>query len=156
MNIKPSFFTGSVKIAIGFALVVLIFFVVADWRKLTFTVRAADWHILILALMGTTVSFLAAALAFILIARACNIRTPVSVLFKVSLFTIALNNFFSLGGVLGYPVRIGLLKDNHAQTEDIIAASLLHSYLSVLCISAFAPFILGYLFLIAGLTHLEN
>lgn len=135
------------KIIFGALLVIIIAIFIFDGRAIQNALHQAQWHLILVAMIFTCVSLFFATESLVIICKIFDLHIPRRKLFKVSFITVALNNLIQAGGVAGYSVRILLLKTKKVGAEEILSASLFHSYLNLLVIIIFLPFSFTFLWL---------
>jgi uncharacterized protein (TIRG00374 family) len=74
----------------------------------------------------------------------------------VGFLSFAVNNVLSLGGVTGYSMRLYFLGRRGASIQDVLGASLVHSYLNQIVMIVLLPSSLFYLFLKHPLGHVNT
>jgi uncharacterized protein (TIRG00374 family) len=98
---------------------VLVVTVAADWTNARRLLRAADWRLLLPALIVTALSFLCSSTAYALACRAFGVAARSTRLVFTGFVTMAVNNLITLGGA-GYAVGAVLLsaRDMTAKGHD--------------------------------------
>ena len=103
----------------------------------------ASWVLVLLALGCSLASYLFISLALLLIGRTIGLRRVTTPMFLLVTFvSLTLNHVISLG-VAGYSVRVLLLRHHGEAPGTVLAASLLHSYLTTLVMVALLPIGIG-------------
>ena len=131
---------------IALLLVLLGLLVVAlDWRDIRKVVGAANWMLVPLALLFSAISYTCMSYGFAVVNRLFGLEVGMQELAKIGFVSQVLNHLLSSGGAAGYSLRL-LTMRNRAKAQEIIAASLFHSYLTTLGMLALLPVGLAYLF----------
>jgi uncharacterized membrane protein YbhN (UPF0104 family) len=89
---------------------ILVAAVAADWTNARRVLRAADWRLLLPALMVTALSFLCSSTAYALACRAFGVAAKTTRLMLTGFVTMAVNNLITIGGA-GYAVGAVLLTE---------------------------------------------
>jgi uncharacterized protein (TIRG00374 family) len=135
---------------IGFFILIIVGFAVLlylDWKNLKEAIYQANLLLVIPAIIFSLFSYAATSYAFVLICRLFNIQTNGTDLFKLGFVTIAIGNLLDLGGVGGYALRISYLKTKEVGGREVLALSLLHSYLGFVSLLTLLVGGLSYLFI---------
>lgn len=135
------------KLIFGFLILAFAFILLADKEKSLAVLRQADWTFILPALIVTSISYFFASSAYILVNRIFGLKNRSEKLFKVGFITIAFNNLITLGGAIGYSLRVILLKDEENRGRNIMAASIFFSYLNFLIILLFSLISVAYVLL---------
>jgi uncharacterized protein (TIRG00374 family) len=142
--------SGRISLAsrIIFGVVVLAFlgFVILDWKESKEVLVGTNWHYVPPVLGLTFLSYVCASLGFVLVGEAFGLKVRRFSLFRVGIITMAVNNLVSMGGVAGHTIRVALLRNRDAAGGEILAASIFHSYLYTLSVTAGLPASLVYLY----------
>lgn len=128
-------------------LLVLVAILISDYQKLKQVLLQADFGYLSLALAMTVVSISLAALAFSVSARMFKIDAPLRLLFVCGWLGVAINNIILSAGVVGFGVRVRILKEKGFNMKQVLSASFFHSYIFQFLLAAIFPFCLLYLYL---------
>ena len=127
-------------IAIIVAMVLFGFVVVVlDRKNIGLVISQANWHLVLPALLFTAISFFALTYSFMLVSRAFGIPIKSGELLKIGFISIALGNMLSLPAAPEYALRLLLMKHRGANTRDILAASIFHSYLTSMVLLSLFP-----------------
>ena len=103
----------------------------------------ASWWLVVLATVCSFLSYLFICFALLLIGRTMGLRrVPASTFMIVTFVSLTLNHIISLG-VAGYSARVLLLRRGGEAPGTVLAASLLHSYLTTLVMVSLLPVGLG-------------
>ena len=103
----------------------------------------ASWRLVLLAQLCSFLSYLFICFALLLIGRTMGLRrVPASTFMIVTFVSLTLNHIISLG-VAGYSARVLLLRRGGEAPGTVLAASLLHSYLTTLVMVSLLPVGLG-------------
>jgi len=131
------------------ALVVLIAvgMAVVDAHAAIEVLKRATWAWLLVAILAAASSYFCLSLALAFLIRLFGVRLPMRDLLAVGFLSFAVNNVFSLGGVTGYSMRLYFLGRRGAPIQDVLGASLVHSYLNQIVMIVLLPSSLFYLFL---------
>ena len=123
-------------------LCVWVYFAV-DPGQLTRLSRRSTWSIALLAVVSSFVSYGLISVALLLIGRTMGIRRVSARIFiLITFLSLTLNHVVSLG-VAGYSARVLLLRRAGEAPGTVLAASLLHSYLTTLVMVSLLPIGLG-------------
>lgn len=133
------------KIIFGFLILAFILIIFTDKEKTLAVLREADWLFLIPAVLITILSYCLASYAYVLTCMIFNIEAPRKKLFEIGFITIAFNNLITLGGSIGYTLRLILLKDHRNKGRSIMAVSIFFSYINFLIITLFSALSLIYI-----------
>jgi uncharacterized protein (TIRG00374 family) len=133
-----------VSVIIGFALLGALV-VAMDGDKALRVIGRADWRALVSALIFTAVSYFCLTEGYTSINRIFGIRLDRRAQLEVGFVSFALNNLIAVGGAAGYSLRTGLLRRRGFALEDILGASLVHSYFNHLVMMGLLPVGLVYL-----------
>lgn len=147
-NIKLSAKTPKGGLAVGITLLVLAsaaVLVALDWENYVRVLSLADGLPLMIALALTALSYLCVSSAFALVARLLGIRMSYRDLVEVGFVTIVMNHVLTTGGVAGYSVRYVLMRRHGVALKDVLAASVLHFYITSLDMLIMLP--VGFLYL---------
>lgn len=152
-NIEKDNVTMSLKkpkggLAVGIVLVVFTsaaVLVALDWENYARVLSRADWKPLLGALALTVLSYGCVSSAFALVARLLSIRMSYRDLVEVGFVTIVMNHVLTTGGVAGYSVRYVLMRRHGVALKDVVAASILHFYITSLDMLIMLP--VGFLYL---------
>jgi uncharacterized protein (TIRG00374 family) len=136
----------ALAISISLAFVVLAALVAAmDSEKVLAVMHGAHWRALVPALLFTAVSYACLTQGYAAINRMFGIRLSGRDQLEVGFVSFALNNLISAGGAAGYSLRTVLLRRRGYALEDILGASLVHSYFNHLVMMSLLPVGLVYL-----------
>ncbi len=125
--------------------------VALDWEKFQPVLAQADWKPLRGALALTVISYTCVSAAFAVVSRLLGIRMSFRALTEIGFVSIILNHVVTTGGVAGYSVRYILMRRHNVALKDVLAASVLHFYLTSLDMLIMLPLGFLYLFLNADL-----
>lgn len=131
-------------------------FVILDWKASKEVLVGTDWHYVPWVLGLTFLSYGCASLGFVLVGEAFGLKVKRFSLFRVGIITMAVNNLVSMGGVAGHTIRVALLRNRDAAGGEILAASIFHSYLYTLSVTAGLPASLVYLYASRQFTAAES
>ena len=114
-----------------------------DHRQMAELSVRASWWLILLAVVCSFTSYLFICLALLVIGRTMGIRkVPAAMFMLVTFVSLTLNHVVSLG-VAGYSARVLLLRRAGEAPGTVLAASLLHSYLTTLVMVSLLPIGLG-------------
>jgi uncharacterized protein (TIRG00374 family) len=130
--------------------------VALDWRQAERVLKDARWEWAAVALTFTALSYLCLSAGFTAASRIFNIALNSRYLLVIGFITNALNNLVSTGGAAGYSVRLILMRRRGQATADILAATILHSYLNTLAVLVLLPLGLAHLLANHPLTRREE
>lgn len=142
-----------VALVVAFIILVAVGMTVVDAKAAIAVLRQATWAWLLVALLAAAASYLCLTVALALLVRLFGVRLPMRDLLAVGFLSFAVNNVFSLGGVTGYSMRLYFLGRRGAPIQDVLGASLVHSYLNQSVMIVLLPSCLFYLFLKHPLGH---
>jgi|GEM_PF-2555593 len=132
------------KIIFGLLLLTFGLVLFLEKNKSLSVLARANWFFAIAAFLATGVSLVLAAEAYTLLNILFGLSTERKKLFIIGVVTIAFNNLLTLGGTVGYSLRVMLLKNEKDKGSHIMAASLFFSYLNFLVILFFSAFSVAY------------
>ena len=121
-------------------------FVVLDWGEFAPVLEQADWKPVLLALLLTVISYICVSDAFALVNKLLGIQVSRRDLVEIGFVTTVLNHILTTGGVAGYSVRYLMMRKHGVSLKDVLAASILHFYLTSLDMLAMLP--VGFLYLL--------
>jgi uncharacterized protein (TIRG00374 family) len=114
-----------------------------DHQQLAQLTTHAHWRLVLLATACSFASYIFICFALLRIGRALGMhRAPAWLILTVTFVSLTLNHVISLG-VAGYSARVLLLRRAGEAPGTILAASLLHSYLTTLVMVSLLPVGLG-------------
>jgi len=114
-----------------------------DHEQLRDLTERANWSLVLLATCCSFASYLFICFALLIIGRTLGLRrVPAGTFMLVTFVSLTLNHVVSLG-VAGYSARVLLLRRNGEAPGTVLAASLLHSYLTTLVMVSLLPIGLG-------------
>jgi uncharacterized protein (TIRG00374 family) len=122
-----------------------VFLVILDWREVRQILRDVAWEPLLLAIAATAISYLSLSYGFAAINRIFGVGLTWFDLVQIGFASIALSHIVSSGGVAGYSFRFLTMRQRGVPAEDILAASLFHSYFNNIVMLALLPAGLIYL-----------
>jgi uncharacterized protein (TIRG00374 family) len=131
------------------ATVVLLggFLIIADRDVILDVLSASTWSLLGPALAMTAVSYLCISYSFSVVSRLMGIPVGLHRLAAIGYVSSVLNHLVQSGGVAGYSVRYALMRSDRVPLNDVLAASILHFYLTSLAMQAILP--LGFIYLLS-------
>jgi uncharacterized protein (TIRG00374 family) len=142
---------------VSIIIIVVVFLIGAaviafDWQEVRRVMGAANWFLVIVALMFTVISYFSFGSAYVATNRLFQINVSRWKLFEVGYISIALDNILALSGAAGLSIRIVLLRPYGVKTSRIIAASIYQSYFNALVLLVLL--LVGLLYLvISGTVH---
>lgn len=142
------------RLATGLILLLLLTIAVLvtfDWTQFATVLERADWKPLLASVAVTALSYTCISVAFALVSRLLGIRMGHRDLSEIGFISIVLNHIVTTGGVAGYSVRYFLMRRHGVALKDVVAASILHFYLSGLDMILMLPVAFLYLLLNANL-----
>lgn len=143
---QPKLMTGRVLVgAILLLGLVVGVTITMDVDRMRQVLTQADWRAIPAALLFTAISYVATGYLFARISRMMGIEMNMRDLTEIGFTTAALNHVLTSGGVAGYSVRYLLMRDNGVKLKDVLAASVLHYYLTSLLMLAALPVAFVYL-----------
>lgn len=121
--------------------------IIADWEVILDVLAASTWSLLGPALVMVAVSYLCISYSFSVVGRLMGIPIGLHRLAAIGFVSSVLNHLVQSGGVVGYSVRYALMRSDRVPLNDVLAASILHFYLTSLAMQAILP--LGFVYLLA-------
>ena len=118
-----------------------------DARDAAQVLHQAHWFYVPVAVLCTALSYGCLSGGYAAIHRVFGIRVPRRDLLEIGFISFALNNLLSIGGTAGYSLRLVLLRRRGLAAGDVLAASLVHSYLNHIVMMSLLPLGLLYLLL---------
>lgn len=106
--------------------------VAMDWEEMRLVLIQADWKPLTGAIFFTAVSYICVSYAFAFVGKILGIQMGQHEMAEVGFVSTIINHVLTSGGVVGYSVRILLMRMYGVKTKDVLAASILHFYLTSL------------------------
>jgi uncharacterized protein (TIRG00374 family) len=120
-------------------------FIIIDWNQIRSALAQASWKPVPYALGATTLSYLCISLSFARVSKLLGIPMRTRDLTLVGFMSTVLNHVVSSGGAAGYSVRFALMNRHGVGMRDVLAASILHFYLTSLVMIGMLPVGLVYL-----------
>ncbi len=111
----------------------------ADWGEIRGVLARAEWRWLWAALGATAISHAALGFGFALVAALFDLPVSRRFLALTAFASYAVNHLFGFAGVVGYSIRLAALKRRGIPVADVLAPSLIHSYLNNLAILVLVP-----------------
>ena len=132
------------------ALVVIVLGVLAfktlDWTLVLQVLRQANWARLPMALLMMAISYIALSYAYGITCRIFGLGVAWRDLMPVAFVSMVINHLVAAGGVVGYSLRVAVLRKYDASASDVLATSVFNAYIGSLVFLATLPFALGYFF----------
>jgi uncharacterized protein (TIRG00374 family) len=128
-------------------------FIAMDWGKVQAALGQASWRPIPYALAATAISYFCISYSFARVSLLLGIRMRSTDLTAVGFVTTVLNHLVSSGGAAGYSIRYMVMGRHGASLREVIAASILHFYLTSLAMMAMLPVGLIYFLLHARLSQ---
>ena len=129
-------------------------FIAMDWGQIRGALGQASWRPIPSALAATAVSYFCISYSFARVSHLLGIRMRSRDLTAVGFVTTVLNHLVSSGGAAGYSIRFLVMGRYGASLSEVIAASILHFYLTSLAMMAMLPVGLVYLMLHASISRM--
>lgn len=148
--------TSRRRIILGLAVVAMLLGVLAaaaDWDEFRRLVGEADWQPVPVALLLTAISYACISYSFARVSQVLGIRMGWRGLTEIGFVTTVLNHLLTGGGIVGYSMRYMLMQGHGVAMKDVLAASILHFYLTSLAMLATLPFGIAYLLANAPITE---
>jgi len=120
-------------------------FIVIDWNQIRSALAQASWTPVPFALGTTALSYLCISLSFARVSKLLGVHMRMRDLTLVGFMSTVLNHVVSSGGAAGYSVRFALMNRHGVGMRDVLAASILHFYLTSLVMIGMLPVGLIYL-----------
>ncbi|MDH3259561.1 MAG: flippase-like domain-containing protein [Acidimicrobiia bacterium] len=128
--------------------------IIADWDAFLGVIAESNWVLILPALTMTAVSYTCISYTFAEVGQLMDIPIRRNRLAGIGFVSAVLNHLVQSGGVAGYGVRYALMQRERVSLNDVLAASILHFYLTSLAMQAFLP--LGFLYLLSNATLSGN
>lgn len=125
-------------------------FIAMDWGQVRNALGQARLQPIPYALAATLISYGCISFSFARVSKLLGIRMRVRDLAAVGFVSTVINHLVSSGGAAGYSVRYLLMNRHGVGMKDVLAASILHFYLTSLMMIAMLPVGLIYLLLHAS------
>jgi uncharacterized protein (TIRG00374 family) len=157
-NLQEESLTGvggrsSQRLTAGLVLIIaLAGFVVVflDWERFAPVIYRAEATPVLVGLLFTALSYTCVSIAFALVSRMLSIEMSLRDLAEVGFVSTILNHVVTTGGVAGYSVRYLLMHRHRVTLKEVLAASILHFYLTSLDMLTMLP--VGFLYLLLNAT----
>ncbi len=120
--------------------------IIAGWQEILDALAVSNWQRLVPALLMTAISYLCISYSFALVARLLGVSMTHHQLASAGFVGSALNHMIQSGGVAGYSVRYAMMSRFGVSFNDVLAASILHFYVTSLAMQAMLP--LGFVYLL--------
>jgi uncharacterized protein (TIRG00374 family) len=133
------------KVLFGLVVLLFVIIVLVDFHKVRIALATANWKFVLIATVLAIISCLSTVSGYVYINKFLGLKIPGEKLFKIGFITITLNNLLTMGGAVGYGVRVALMREKDVSTSQIIFASLYYSILNFFCVSVFLAVSLFYL-----------
>ena len=128
---------------VGLALLCAWVYFALDHHEAAELSAHAQWWLVVAAIACSFTSYFFICMALLVIGRTLGVRRVTAQMFMIVTFvSLTLNHVISLG-VAGYSARVLLLRRVGESPGTVLAASLLHSYLTTLVMVALLPIGLG-------------
>jgi uncharacterized protein (TIRG00374 family) len=124
--------------------------IIADWEAILEVIGESNWAFLLPALAMSAVSYACIAYSFAEVSQLMEIPIRRNRLAGIGFVSAVLNHLVQSGGVAGYGVRYALMQRERVPLNDVLAASILHFYLTSLAMQAILP--LGFVYLLSKAT----
>jgi uncharacterized protein (TIRG00374 family) len=137
---------------IAIAVVVLVLLgvtiVALDWGQVRLVLGQADWRLVFVALVFTTLSYGCLSYSFAVVSRTFGVGLNRRDLFELGFVSYTLNHLVASGGTAGHSLRMLLIKRRGLPVRDVLAASLFHSMLNNLLLFILVP--VGVIYLLTN------
>ena len=138
-----------IVLAIVAAFVVVATILIAlNWTEVRHVLAQASWPVTAVAVAFCLASDACLSYSYVLVNRAFSIDAPFAYLMEIGFVSSALNNVVALFGAPAHSMRLMLVRQRGVESEQVIAASLFHSFLSNVVMLAL--FIIGLISLLVG------
>ncbi len=128
---------------VGLLLLCVWVYLALDPEQVRELLAHAHWGLVLLATACSFASYIFICFALLVIGRAIGLRkAPAWLILTATFVSLTLNHIISLG-VAGYSARVLLLRRAGEAPGTVLAASLLHSYLTTLVMVSLLPVGLG-------------
>jgi uncharacterized protein (TIRG00374 family) len=136
------------RFTLGLILMVMlgVVVVIVDWEEIRNIMIAADWKVLPVAILFTLISYACISYSFALVNGLLGVRVNRHTLAEIGFVSTVINHVLTSGGAAGYSIRYILMKRYRVNSQDILAVSILHFYLTSLVMLGMLPVGLLYLF----------
>ncbi len=122
--------------------------IIADWEEILTVIARSNWMFLLPALAMTAISYACISYSFAEVSLLIEIPIGRNRLAGIGFVSTVLNHLVQSGGVVGYGVRYALMQRERVPLNDVLAASMLHFYLTSLAMQAILP--LGFAYLLSN------
>ena len=129
-----------ILVLIGVAIIAL------DWREVRRVIGEAHWHLVLPALVFVAISYSCLSYSFVVLNRVFGIKLKQRDLFEIGFVSIVVGHIMSFAGVPQYSLRLLLMKSRGLAVGDILAPSVLDSYLNNLAMLTLFPIGIAHLF----------
>lgn len=133
------------RLLFGFLILVFVSAVVTDRQETLKLLKHADWFLVLAAIAATFISYALASFGYAIANSFFGLEVERLRLFAIGFVTIAFNHLITMGGTVGYSIRVMLMRGTRTRGRDILAASIFHSYANLLIIVLALPFSLIYI-----------
>lgn len=123
-----------------------VFVVIGDWEEIRTIIIAAELQVLPVAILFTLISYTCISYSFALVSGLLGVRLNRHTLAEIGFVSTVINHVLTSGGTAGYSIRYILMKRHRVNSQDILAVSILHFYLTSLVMLGMLPVGLLYLF----------
>jgi len=122
--------------------------IIADWEAILEVIDQSNWVLLMPALAMTAISYATVSYSFAEVGLLMGIPIRRHRLAGIGYVSAVLNHLVQSGGVAGYGVRFALMQRERVPLNDVMAASILHFYLTSLAMQAILP--MGFLYVLSN------
>ncbi|MCB0003214.1 MAG: flippase-like domain-containing protein [Anaerolineae bacterium] len=140
----------SQRLLVGVVLVLTLLgltVIALDWKEIRQVVVAANWKLVPVALLFTALSYTCMSYAFAVSNRLFSVKMALHELAKIGFVSQVLNHLLSSGGAAGYSMRFLTMGRQGVRTQDILAASFFHFYVTSLGMLSLLPAGVAYVLL---------
>ena len=148
--VRPSFKRWVPGLVVAIALLGAVF-IAMDWTRIREALGQASWEPIPYALAATAASYFCISFSFARVSLLLGIPMRSRDLTAVGFVTTVLNHLVSSGGAAGYSIRFLVMGRHGTSLREVIAASILHFYLTSLAMMAMLPVGLIYFLLHASI-----
>jgi uncharacterized protein (TIRG00374 family) len=124
--------------------------IIADWEAVLGVIATSRLEFVAPALAMAAISYVCISYSFAEVSRLMGIPIGRHRLAGIGFVSSVLNHLVQSGGVAGYGVRYALMQRERVPLNDVLAASILHFFLTSLVMQAILP--LGFLYLLSNAT----
>lgn len=126
--------------------------IITNWNEVTKVTSEANWHLSLVALLFSAISYFLIGYSFLIISRIFGIAMKARHLIEIGYVTNVLDSLLPAAGVPGLSLRVLIMQRRGLETREAVAPSLFRSYFNNLIFIWFLPVALVYMLLSHHLT----